>query len=221
MCLCLRYDWQADQVDSAEGRTAYMWIVPAKVSGTWKIDVTGASARSYEATFSQQYQNVSGNAKADSKTVQLSNGKLRGETVTFNLDGRDFSGRVSGNKIEGTVKGAAATRSSPRPALPANTHLGPLRRGISRCVSSGMDEARNSATALDAAPADLQGSACPWAQCQRHEERGRLRLAPRRAGGVGRPSYRQRARGNIRLRSCNSSHRPVCAFVRTLPDAAR
>jgi hypothetical protein len=101
-------DWQADQVDSSEGRTAYMWIVPAKVGGTWKIDVTGAGARSYEATFSQQYQTVSGNARADSKTVQLSNGKLRGEAITFTLDDgarRDFSGRVSGNKIEGTVKG--------------------------------------------------------------------------------------------------------------------
>jgi hypothetical protein len=99
-------DWQADQVDSADGRTAYMWIVPAKVGGTWKIDVTGGGARSYEATLNQQYQNVSGNAKADGKTVPVSNGKLRGETITFNLDGRDFNGRVSGNKIEGSVKGA-------------------------------------------------------------------------------------------------------------------
>ena len=99
-------DWQADQVESADGRTAYMWIVPAKVGGTWKIDVTGSGARSYEATFNQQYQNVSGNGKGDNKAVQVSNGKLRGETITFNLDGRDFTGRVNGNRIEGTVKGA-------------------------------------------------------------------------------------------------------------------
>ena len=103
-------DWQADQVDSAEGRTAYMWIVPAKVGGTWKIDVTGGGARSYEATFNQQYQNVSGNARADGKTLQLSNGKLRGETITFNLDGRDFNGRVNGSRIEGSVKGAGESK---------------------------------------------------------------------------------------------------------------
>ena len=29
-------DWQADQTDSVEGRTAYLWIVPAPVEGTWK-----------------------------------------------------------------------------------------------------------------------------------------------------------------------------------------
>ena len=100
-------DWQPDQTDSSDGRTAYMWIVPAKVGGTWKIDVTGAGARSYEATFNQTFQNVAGNVKADSKTVQISNGKLRGDAITFGVDDgahRDFTGRVSGNRIEGTVK---------------------------------------------------------------------------------------------------------------------
>src|SRR5687767_8608351 len=70
-------DWQADQVDSADGRTAYMWIVPAKVAGTWKIDAPGT--RGYEAQFTQQFQNIGGSAKADGKIVQFSNGKLRGE----------------------------------------------------------------------------------------------------------------------------------------------
>ena len=106
-------DWQADQVDSSEGRTAYLWIVPAKVGGTWKIDVAGSGTRSYEATFLQQYQNIGGSAKADNKTVQFSNGKLRGETVTFTIADdantrRDFTGRVNGNRIEGTVKSGAA-----------------------------------------------------------------------------------------------------------------
>jgi hypothetical protein len=102
-------DWQADQVDSADGRTAYMWIVPAKVGGTWKVDVSGAGARSYEVTFNQQFQNVAGSAKADNKVVQLSGGKLRGDTITFSVGDdansrRDFTGKVAGSKIEGVVK---------------------------------------------------------------------------------------------------------------------
>ncbi|HEV7392050.1 MAG TPA: class I SAM-dependent methyltransferase, partial [Burkholderiales bacterium] len=47
-------DWQPDQVESSEGRTAYMWIVPAKAAGTWRIEVAGGPR--YEATFIQQYQ---------------------------------------------------------------------------------------------------------------------------------------------------------------------
>jgi hypothetical protein len=103
-------DWAADQVDSADGRTAYMWIVPAKVAGTWKID---AGSRNYEAVFTQQYQNIGGSTKADNKIVQFSNGKLRGETITFSIidegnSRRDFTGRVNGNKIEGTMKAGGA-----------------------------------------------------------------------------------------------------------------
>ena len=106
-------DWQADQVDSADGRTAYMWIVPAKVNGTWKVEVAEGSPRSFETTFTQQYQNVGGSAKAGGKSAQFSNGKLRGETINFSITDasntrRDFTGRVSGNKIEGTVKSGAA-----------------------------------------------------------------------------------------------------------------
>jgi SAM-dependent methyltransferase len=102
-------DWQADQVDSADGRTAYMWIVPAKVAGTWKLDVTGSPARSYETTFTQQYQNVGGSAKAGGRNVQFGNGKLRGDTITFSITDenntrRDFTGRVNGERIEGTAK---------------------------------------------------------------------------------------------------------------------
>lgn len=113
-------DWQADQIDSADGRTAYMWIVPAKVAGTWKID-SGSS--SYEAQFTQQYQNIGGSAKADGKVVQFSNGKLRGDTITFAIDDgtrRDFSGKVNGNRMEGSVKSRGAeskftaTRTEPK-----------------------------------------------------------------------------------------------------------
>ena len=100
-------DWEADQVDSSEGRTAYLWIVPAKVAGTWKIDVAGT--RGYEATFTQQYQKIGGSARAGEKSATFSNGKLRGETITFTVDDgskREFTGRVVGDRMEGTAKGA-------------------------------------------------------------------------------------------------------------------
>jgi len=101
-------DWEADQVDSSEGRTAYMWIVPAKVAGTWKVEVTGGGGRGYEATFTQQYQKIGGSARAGEKSATFSNGKLRGETITFTVDDgskREFTGRVVGDRMEGTAKG--------------------------------------------------------------------------------------------------------------------
>jgi hypothetical protein len=102
-------DWQADQVDSSEGRTAYLWIVPAKVAGTWAIDVAAATTRSYEASFTQKFQVVEGNARSTGKLSPVSNGKLRGDQITFVIDDggkREFTGRVIGERMEGTAKGA-------------------------------------------------------------------------------------------------------------------
>ena len=103
-------DWQPDQVDSSEGRTAYLWIVPAKVAGNWKLDGAGKG----ELSLTQQYQNVGGSAKIDGKNATLANAKLRGETITFSIDGKEYTGRVAGDRIEGTVAGGGkftATKS--------------------------------------------------------------------------------------------------------------
>jgi SAM-dependent methyltransferase len=105
-------DWQPDQVDSSDGRTAYMWIVPAKVGGTWRIEVAGGPR--YEAAFAQQYQTVSGNVKGDGKTLQLTNGKLVGGNIVFGVEEgnatREFTGTVNGDRMEGAVKGGAGTK---------------------------------------------------------------------------------------------------------------
>ena len=101
-------DWQPDQTESVEGRTAYLWIVPAKVEGTWQW----SGSRNYEITLRQQFQLVEGLAKIDSKTVQFRNGRLQADKLTFtliefagpNAIPREFVGRVRGNTIEGTMK---------------------------------------------------------------------------------------------------------------------
>ena len=38
-------DWPADEVSRSEQRTAYLWIVPADVQGTWRFELTGAGRR--------------------------------------------------------------------------------------------------------------------------------------------------------------------------------
>jgi hypothetical protein len=106
-------DWQPDQIETVEGRTAYLWIVPAKVEGTWRWDFPSGGPRSYELLLRQHFQMVEGLVRADNKTGQVRNLKLRGDRITFSVMEfagvetviqRDFAGRVSGNTIEGTMK---------------------------------------------------------------------------------------------------------------------
>jgi SAM-dependent methyltransferase len=105
-------DWQADQTDNVEGRTAYMWIVPARVEGTWRWNVAGSGPKDYELMLRQQYQQVEGVVRLDDKMGQLRNVKLSGDQITFsvvemtsgNPIQRNFTGRINGNSIDGTVK---------------------------------------------------------------------------------------------------------------------
>jgi SAM-dependent methyltransferase len=94
-------DWPADQTVQATGDCssycrAYFWIVPAKVAGTWKL-------AQGELALEQQYQSVHGSLKADNINASV-NGKLIGDQITFTAGRTVYSGRVSGDKIEGTAK---------------------------------------------------------------------------------------------------------------------
>jgi len=107
-------DWQPDQTENVEGRTAYLWIVPAPVEGTWRWSVSGSSAKQYALELRQQFQNIEGLAKLDNgKMGQVRNLKLRGDQISFTLHEitglsgsvrRDYAGQVSGNTIQGTFK---------------------------------------------------------------------------------------------------------------------
>jgi hypothetical protein len=107
-------DWQADQTETAEGRTAYLWIVPAPVSGKWQMPGGG------ELTLKQSYQMISGVLKQNGKE-RIVKGRLSGDRITFAADADprlEFSGRVSGSAMQGTVRDTAgegkwsATRAS-------------------------------------------------------------------------------------------------------------
>jgi precorrin-6B methylase 2 len=96
-------DWQADatqNVGEKEGCTAYctayLWIVPAKVDGRWKIS-------DGDVVLKQTYQNLSGTVDKDGKNAQLK-GTVRADQVTFTAGGAQYTAKVSGDTMTGTVK---------------------------------------------------------------------------------------------------------------------
>ncbi len=94
-------DWKPDETAKVDGCsnwcTAYLWIVPAKVGGTWNLPQG-------ELTLKQTFQMISGTLKSGNNTAQITNGKLNGDQITFTAGGAQYTGHVSGNSIEGTVK---------------------------------------------------------------------------------------------------------------------
>jgi SAM-dependent methyltransferase len=99
-------DWTADQTANVNGRTAYFWIVPAKVAGTWSWETASGSA---ELTLKQSFQKIEGSLKLDGKEQPLRDTKLEGSRISFavsegNPTLREYSGRVNGGTIEGTTR---------------------------------------------------------------------------------------------------------------------
>jgi SAM-dependent methyltransferase len=94
-------DWTPDETannieDCELYCTALLWIIPAKIEGSWKIPQG-------ELMLSQSFQMVSGSLKTAENSIAISNGRLYGDQITFNVNDDKYSGRVSGNIIEGTV----------------------------------------------------------------------------------------------------------------------
>lgn len=93
-------DWQADEsvaIDPCElWCTALMWIVPAPVGGTWRTPKG-------DLTLTQKFQMVSGTLGNE----PIENGRLRGETISFNVGEAAYTGRVEGNRmrVSATVDG--------------------------------------------------------------------------------------------------------------------
>lgn len=93
-------EWGADQTVEQEGRTAYLWIVPAKVEGAWTCQLPSGRA---ELNLTQQFQNAQGSLRVNGNEFALSNIKLQGSQISFVADNKDYSGSVNGRVIEGTV----------------------------------------------------------------------------------------------------------------------
>jgi SAM-dependent methyltransferase len=111
-------DWRPDRELAAsvqEGCTAYcvayLWIVPAQAGGGWKLG-------DGELTLKQSYQMIAGTLRAGGGETVLK-GRLNGDQIAFSAGDTQYTGRVRGNSIKGTVKtgsgasGWSATRARP------------------------------------------------------------------------------------------------------------
>jgi SAM-dependent methyltransferase len=107
-------EWEPDQrvqTTDKEGCTTYctalLWIVPAKVEGTWQTPEG-------ELTFKQAFQVVSGTLKPKAGASLAVEGKLNGDQISFKAGKTEYTGRVTGSTMEGTTKDGAkwsATRA--------------------------------------------------------------------------------------------------------------
>ncbi|MGH8246039.1 MAG: hypothetical protein ACREUU_06380, partial [Gammaproteobacteria bacterium] len=62
-----------------------------------------------ELTLKQSFQMISGTLRSGNVAAPITNGRLRGDEISFTARGAQYNGRVSGNTIDGTVKSGRNT----------------------------------------------------------------------------------------------------------------
>jgi hypothetical protein len=92
-------EWEGDEQADIDYRTAYLWIVPARVGGTWAL--REANGTTTPVVLTQNFQKIGG--------AGVTNASLRGEEIRFtHTDAkgatRTFTGKVSGNQMTGTLR---------------------------------------------------------------------------------------------------------------------
>ena len=99
-------DWEPDETSNMDGRRAYLWIVPANVMGSWQVEMGGERA---DLTLEQKFQKLDGHVQLGTIQAGLRDARLRGFLISFAyVDNtgmrRDFTGRVTGTKMEGSFR---------------------------------------------------------------------------------------------------------------------
>jgi hypothetical protein len=99
-------DWEPDQEMEVQDRTAFFWIVPAKVAGSWNWKTaTGNTILDLQQTF----QKITGSIKVQGKEMPLKDAKLQGDQISFitgesMITMQEYKGRINGNTIVGTTR---------------------------------------------------------------------------------------------------------------------
>ena len=99
-------DWEADEISTMDGRRAYFWMVPANVAGTWNLELGGQKT---QMALEQKFQQLSGSLSLGPIHAGLREARLRGSAIFFSYVDpaglrRDFAGRVTSNRMEGTFR---------------------------------------------------------------------------------------------------------------------
>jgi hypothetical protein len=122
-------EWQPDRKITVDAPDKYgsgsnwtshvmLWVVPARVEGTWRLTLAGSAEKHYTVTLRQKFQHIEGAAARGGQKVDLKAARLEGSRISFVLppDGarrgmREFHGIVDGDEIRGEAPAGRGSAS--------------------------------------------------------------------------------------------------------------
>lgn len=112
-------DWKPDQqaqvsapdkfFGSGGESDVYLWVVPAKVAGVWRVRLNVAGKpHEYVVSLEQKFQEVRGTVSVNGKTVPVRNARLSGRDLSFSFSA-DVAGATVSHELGGRVDGSRIT----------------------------------------------------------------------------------------------------------------
>ena len=92
--------------------TSLLWVVPAKVEGTWSL-----SEGELSLSLAQTFQMISGTLRTEAGAIPIEDGRLRGTEIRFRAGDTRYTGHVEGTAMGGiaqTPNGAVDWRATLR-----------------------------------------------------------------------------------------------------------
>ena len=98
--------WEPEEVGKVGGNcvswcTAYLYVVPANVAGTWRLPQG-------DLHLEQDFRRLSGTLTENGRRVPIADARLSGERISFTAGMTRYEGRVRGKEMSGTAKGRSA-----------------------------------------------------------------------------------------------------------------
>jgi SAM-dependent methyltransferase len=103
-------DWEPEKREVVGNRNLYLWIMPFNFSGKWQGTISGNnSEEEYLLELNQEFQKVSGNLQIGKEKLKITDAKLDGNNLRFNVkrkvDDNDVELMFEGKLIENELKG--------------------------------------------------------------------------------------------------------------------
>jgi SAM-dependent methyltransferase len=99
-------DWEPDERSNTDDGSAYLWIVPAQVQGTWTFAPQQGGER-FVMQLEQTFQDIKGTVGGGAAAKPISDAKLTGAQIELSFLGdrgtSRLTGTVNGPRIEATV----------------------------------------------------------------------------------------------------------------------
>jgi len=125
-------DWDPDE--SAQG--AHLWIVPARVGGTWSLREAGGLSASINLV--QSFQKIGGEVTQGAHRQPLLGATLRGQEIRFAFNddkgvARQFTGRVSGQQLSGVLRSGYGAEIDISGSLQGQPRVGDWAAMVPQC----------------------------------------------------------------------------------------